>query len=496
MIDNLDVFQKKGIYTTRKNFLCDLSGGDLVNQFIEYFFTAYDLEDRTKMVDLYHKNAIFSTTCTIITNQKTTSTARLNHYLAINRNIRSPTHCFSSKDKFLYRGSANIMKLFKELPRTVHDPLSLQCDLVHFSNIMAVLVVHGIFQEKSEKLSFTRSFVLQHDGNNAYSIVNEQLHIYNTLTCQLKLCYKFPPSVEYSFNPLPYYNRQFWELREAVREVTLLNYDYSQRLLEICHYDLKSTLNNFIQLHINNQIPPEAFIEPRTDPMLDPQSKKKPALPTDVQEKTTLKFDMLTLHTAWMTVNEERLHARLNVTDSSISKLSQLLNNPETFMEKKAELSAEQMRLFSEVMHGATRSGSVSDNQIPGTSKGDTLEVSGPSSQNVEPSDEPVAAFIKKLNMFKEQRKQALMFKKKSRGQPVEPLPQALENTPLDPNAYLKMFENPQELGIGTNKVVTEVVVKTLANGKRFNKAVKRKISKIRKKKGMANSCNINVIKQ
>lgn len=60
---------------TQKNFFCDRDSLDLVNQFLEYFFTAYDT-DRKLLAGLYHKNAMFSLTCVYLSGQLSSSTAR------------------------------------------------------------------------------------------------------------------------------------------------------------------------------------------------------------------------------------------------------------------------------------------------------------------------------------------------------------------------------------------------------------------------------------
>lgn len=61
--------------TTHKNYFCDPDGLDLVNQFLEYFFTAYDT-DRKLLAGLYHKDAMFSLTCVYLSGQLSSSTAR------------------------------------------------------------------------------------------------------------------------------------------------------------------------------------------------------------------------------------------------------------------------------------------------------------------------------------------------------------------------------------------------------------------------------------
>lgn len=60
---------------TQKNYFCDRDSLDLVNQFLEYFFTAYDT-DRKLLAGLYHKDAMFSLTCVYLSGQLSSSTAR------------------------------------------------------------------------------------------------------------------------------------------------------------------------------------------------------------------------------------------------------------------------------------------------------------------------------------------------------------------------------------------------------------------------------------
>lgn len=115
---------------TQKNYFCDRDSLDLVNQFLEYFFTAYDT-DRKLLAGLYHKNAMFSLTCVYLSGQLSSSTASLKQYSVLSRNLKKAAD-ISKTLQFLYRGSDKIINLFTtKIPFTEHDPYSFTTDLVY-----------------------------------------------------------------------------------------------------------------------------------------------------------------------------------------------------------------------------------------------------------------------------------------------------------------------------------------------------------------------------
>lgn len=68
--------RKNGFLEFKRNFLCSPSGYDLVDQFLEHYFTLYDGSSRTVLDGLYHRDALFSITANYVPSQSTSLTAR------------------------------------------------------------------------------------------------------------------------------------------------------------------------------------------------------------------------------------------------------------------------------------------------------------------------------------------------------------------------------------------------------------------------------------
>lgn len=73
-LDGINV-STKGFLPFRRNFLCNLTGFDLVDQFLDHYFTLYDAQNRSLLEELYNKDAFFSLTSMYIPGQTTSSTA-------------------------------------------------------------------------------------------------------------------------------------------------------------------------------------------------------------------------------------------------------------------------------------------------------------------------------------------------------------------------------------------------------------------------------------
>lgn len=74
-LDNVNINEKLGYLTHRTIFLCSQSGLDLVDQFLEHYFTLYDAQNRSILTGIYHKDALFSLTYTFLPSQSTSLNA-------------------------------------------------------------------------------------------------------------------------------------------------------------------------------------------------------------------------------------------------------------------------------------------------------------------------------------------------------------------------------------------------------------------------------------
>jgi len=238
---------QKGFLAFRRNFLCNSDGQDLVDQFLEHYFTLYDSANRSILEGLYHKNAMFSLNCQYLPGQVTTATASLGVYKSISRNLKLLSDLARSEE-YLSRGGSNIIKTLCSLPPTEHDPYTFTVDLLYYTESTAIITVTGVFREVAQSLldseriiGFTRTFTLASAPNGEYNITNEQLYVSNATTQQQQRAFKFvrvAKANHLSVEPAQT-DKEKTEMAQALKAITSLNLEWSKKCLEDSQYDLK-----------------------------------------------------------------------------------------------------------------------------------------------------------------------------------------------------------------------------------------------------------------
>ncbi|CAG9765494.1 unnamed protein product [Ceutorhynchus assimilis] len=251
----------------KKIFLVDNEGSDMVNQFLEHFYTVYDSQNRRHLSGLYHSDAMFSLTCVYLAGQLTSGSASLKVYSNLSRNILKSAD-MSKTQQCLFIGQDSIMDVFvNKLPATEHDYHSFTLDLTHLTPKTAVFTITGVYKEKpvtlldqERLLGFCRTFVLAIEGNKCV-ITNDQLHVYNGLTLQQKTSFLLPQKklVNKPLIPSPTKPSDFADLVQTFRLITGLKNDWAKKFLQECSYDLKTALENFVDRYKIDKIPPIAF---------------------------------------------------------------------------------------------------------------------------------------------------------------------------------------------------------------------------------------------
>ncbi|KAK9703450.1 Nuclear transport factor 2 (NTF2) domain [Popillia japonica] len=266
-LDGINV-QLKGVLPLRRNFLCNYTGFDLVDQFLEHYFTLYDAQNRTVLEELYHRNALFSMTSMYIPAQSTSLTANLTNYKKLSRNLNHISD-FSKSAQGLFVGSFKIMQTLCSLPISEHDPFSFTADLISYTETTAILVVTGVFRESSNTLlesdrlmGFCRTFVLLAGANGEYTILNDMLNITNATTTQAQRAFKNIkiPKPKFIYIPQPQNAKEEMEMTETLTIITSMKSEWSRKCLVECKYDLKDALNLFIDLVKQDKVPKTAFL--------------------------------------------------------------------------------------------------------------------------------------------------------------------------------------------------------------------------------------------
>ncbi|ENN74378.1 hypothetical protein YQE_09035, partial [Dendroctonus ponderosae] len=256
--------------TTKKNSFACRNSTDLVNQFLEYFFTAYD-RDRSDLEGLYHSNAMFSLTCVYLSGQISSGAASLKLYSNIARNLNKAAD-FAKTFERLFRGRENIMEVFTtKLPATQHDPYSFTTDLIYKTDTCAVIVVTGVCSEcpksmleRARLLGFTRSFSLEIKDAQCV-ITNDLLHLYNSLSYQEKNSFQVTKEpakvVEKELIPKPQSESEYNELVSTLSQLTNLKMEWAKKCLEECAFDLKKALQLFADLYKGDKFPVTSFLD-------------------------------------------------------------------------------------------------------------------------------------------------------------------------------------------------------------------------------------------
>ncbi|KAI4463113.1 nuclear rna export factor [Holotrichia oblita] len=220
----------------RRNYLCSQTGFDLVDQFLEHYFTLYDADNRSVLDGLYHEEAIFSLTASFKSMQSTSTNARLQAYNKVSRNLMNLA-TFTGSDEFLFAGPSDILKVLCALPQSEHDPFSFNVDLISYTEKIAILIVSGIFREMKQTLVeedrllyFTRTFVLRAGNDREYTILNEMVHISNATTFQASIAFKKvrAPTDDYIPIPRPKNTEEMLEILRAIETLTGMNREWSK----------------------------------------------------------------------------------------------------------------------------------------------------------------------------------------------------------------------------------------------------------------------------
>lgn len=253
---------------SKKVFLCNDDGKELVDQFLEHYFYIYDSQNRKLIQELYHKNAMLSVNAIYVNSQITSASTRLYRYNQISRNLHKLADV-SMVSKNLFRGNQDITNILTSLPATEHDPYSFLVDLIHYTPRCAIIGVSGVFRERAESLletekvyGFRRLFTIETVNHSGLCfITNEEFHVYNAMTWQVMNSFQVakPINAVTLSSTIPQTEKDQQKVIEALKVISTLNTEWSKKCLEECNYDLKRALSLFVDLYKQNRIPEEGF---------------------------------------------------------------------------------------------------------------------------------------------------------------------------------------------------------------------------------------------
>nr|CAD7440985.1 unnamed protein product [Timema bartmani] len=269
-----DVLDNAKLPPSKGSFIVVPEGQFMARQFLEQYYQLYDSGNRQGLIDAYHDNAMFSMSCAYPPTQGSVAAhSRLINYISESRNLVR-INDFTRRQKLLHVGKQNIISCLSQFPKTQHDPMSFQVDLVLFTPQLIMLCVTGLFREPEQKTppirSFMRTFVIVPVGSG-FCIINEELFITCATTEQLESAFKTPlpaqtaptavspPSQPQGGPVLDDATKQ--QMVEVLAQQTGMNLSWSKKCLDETNWDFQKAVFVFSELHKQGTVPPEAFIK-------------------------------------------------------------------------------------------------------------------------------------------------------------------------------------------------------------------------------------------
>ena len=266
------VDDKKSMPNSLQQFYCDPGAQSVITSFLQGFFKIYDStnpNDREALLDVYHKDAVFSVVShnTIHTKDKPKG---LNDYYSFSRNLISLKDV-NKKVSLIKHKKLVLVALLTELPLTKHLLESFKLDVTLAIDSLVMFTVHGVFLEGKEKTprSFTRAFMAQPLTGGKLLIMNDQLFVRQATDAQVgdpAIASLLSPSngsaplqslqgsnIGHGLTP------QQQELLQRFSSQSTMNLKYSLDCLSSSNWDFEAAAANFTKLKESGSLPSEAF---------------------------------------------------------------------------------------------------------------------------------------------------------------------------------------------------------------------------------------------
>ncbi|PIK49770.1 putative nuclear RNA export factor 1 [Apostichopus japonicus] len=249
-------------------------------QFLQGYYTAFDAQDRSKLIDIYHDQAKFSLSLPFDYGHGSSWYKQLAHHFAQSRNFKKGQDDYK-KDKSLKlikQGRLAVAACLSELPQTQHDLNSFVVDVSLVQPPLVHFTVGGVLQEKERSktvIAFSRAFIVC-AGQTGLVVLNDHL-TYRQPSEQQKKAFNNPaptpthsPVSAAAPGPSPVVS----PVAPAVPDTTVkqqmvqqfikdsgMNSSFSERCLEENGWDYPTAGAVFTNLKNEGKIPPEAFVQ-------------------------------------------------------------------------------------------------------------------------------------------------------------------------------------------------------------------------------------------
>uniref|UniRef100_A0A1A9X5U0 NTF2 domain-containing protein n=1 Tax=Glossina brevipalpis TaxID=37001 RepID=A0A1A9X5U0_9MUSC len=282
----------------KASFLCDVSGADLIRQFLEQYFIIFDSDNRQPLLDAYHEQALMS-----ISVPSASQAGRLQSFWKFNRNFRRIVNNDEiNKIRQLKVGRLSVVATLAEWPKTQHDPQSFTVDLTLFTPKLISFTVAGLFKEfdstnnpSGDVRYFQRQFVIVPAGGG-FCIRNEMIFVTSAIGLQTRAFLKpqqqsmpatdtaatatVTSGIQNSAQNRLQMNQQAttsaagalihlpinqpddatkMQMIQAMSMRSHMNMEWSKKCLEENNWDYNHATLVFDKLQKENKVPPEAF---------------------------------------------------------------------------------------------------------------------------------------------------------------------------------------------------------------------------------------------
>lgn len=227
-----------------KSYVKNWKKRQLVEQFVEHFFTAYDFRDRIVMKGLYDDKAWYSTT--VGTPTSPISKKCLEPFGQENRNLLI---FGKNSQQLLYHGQEQILKVLRKMPPSQHLYKSFCCDLMYDTPEAVCITVEGLFKLTNipnQIFSFNRTFILSAQDDNEYKIVNDQYHVYLPVHGIDTVKYNIESEKPPQFQPTCFSPAEKEDLLCDFQEATTMSVDICKKYLNETDWDIKKALKIFL----------------------------------------------------------------------------------------------------------------------------------------------------------------------------------------------------------------------------------------------------------
>uniref|UniRef100_A0A1A9W6Q6 Uncharacterized protein n=1 Tax=Glossina brevipalpis TaxID=37001 RepID=A0A1A9W6Q6_9MUSC len=275
-LDNIEI-TTKGNLSSQKNFLCDVGGYDLTQEFIKWYFKTFEcVKNRVKLKDVYHHNAMFTLTCNYLSVTSTQKTReRIGVYNDVSRNILK-MHDLKRAYASVHYGRDEIMATILSLPNISFDLLTFVTDVIMHNEHLTAITVNGVYLDQATDhttdtdvvIAFSRTFLLRPvkkflgplSKATNYKIINDQLNILNPTAAQTKIAFKYftNDNIVDDEDQIPLKTKE--SMLAMLQEIAHLKSVWCIRCLEDSNWDFQKALEVFRGLRKNGEIVDTSFI--------------------------------------------------------------------------------------------------------------------------------------------------------------------------------------------------------------------------------------------